>query len=116
MSFETGTIKVAIIEDQSEIRDGLGYLLNSTAGCACTGGFGSVEEALQGIGHKLPDVVLLDIGLPGIDGIEGARLLKERWPNLVIVTLTIYDDDERVFAALCAGASGYLSRTLRLRG
>ena len=108
MSVETGTIKVAIIEDQSEIRDGLGYLLNSTEGCACTGGFGSVEEALQGIGHKLPEVVLLDIGLPGIDGIEGARLLKERWPNLVIVTLTIYDDDERVFAALCAGASGYL--------
>lgn len=108
MSVETGTIKVAIIEDQSKIRDGLSYLLNSTEGCACTGGFGSVEEALQGIGHKLPDVVLLDIGLPGIDGIEGARLLKERWPNLVIVTLTIYDDDERVFAALCAGASGYL--------
>ena len=108
MSVATGTIKVAIIEDQREIREGLGYLLNRTADCACTGSFGSVEEALLDLGQDLPDVVLLDIGLPGIDGIEGTRLFKERWPDLVIVTLTVYDDDERIFAALCAGASGYL--------
>ncbi len=67
-----------------------------------------MEEALEKIGHKLPDVVLLDIGLPGMNGIEGVKLLKERYPDLLILMNTVYDDDERVFDALCAGASGYL--------
>lgn len=108
MSVENDIIKVAIIEDLREVREGLCYLIGSTPGFACTGGFDSVEDGLRQLGQNLPDVVLLDIGLPGIDGIAGARLLKARWPQLVIVTLTIYDDDERIFAALCAGASGYL--------
>ncbi len=111
MSVENEIIKVAIIEDLREVREGLCYLIGSTPGFACTSGFGSVEEGLQHLGRNLPDLVLLDIGLPGMDGIAGARLLKARWPQLVIVTLTIYDDDERIFAALCAGAAGYLLKT-----
>jgi DNA-binding NarL/FixJ family response regulator len=101
-------IKVAIIEDQRDIRECLTYLLNGTEGYSCTGSYRSMEEALDKIGHQLPDVVLSDIGLPGMDGIEGARILKERYPNLLLLMLTVYDDDERIFDAMCAGASGYL--------
>lgn len=108
MSAKADLIKVAIIEDLREVREGLGYLIGSSSGFAFTDGFGSVEEGLQQLGENLPHIVLLDLGLPGIDGIAGTRLLKECWPHLVIVTLTIYDDDDRIFAALCAGASGYL--------
>lgn len=108
MSVEHDRIKVALVEDVREVREGLHYLIGSTPGFSCTGSYGSVEEALVQLGTALPDVVLLDIGLPGLDGIAGTRLLKAEWPELVIVTLTIYEDDERVFDALCAGASGYL--------
>ena len=67
-----------------------------------------MEDALPRIGTDLPDVVLCDIGLPGMSGIDGMRILKERFPNLLLLMLTIYDDDERIFNALCAGACGYL--------
>jgi DNA-binding NarL/FixJ family response regulator len=102
------TISVAIIEDRREIREGLATIVNGTPGFRCTGAFRSMEEALEGIKREVPDVVLNDIGLPGMSGIDGIRLLKERHPNLVVLMLTIYDDDERIFDALCAGASGYL--------
>lgn len=67
-----------------------------------------MEETLDKIGTDLPDVVLADIGLPGMNGIEGVRLLKELHPSLTILMLTVYEDDERIFDALCAGACGYL--------
>jgi DNA-binding NarL/FixJ family response regulator len=67
-----------------------------------------MEEALERIKHNLPDVVLSDIGLPGMDGIQGIKILKERYPNLTILMLSVYEDDERIFHALCAGACGYL--------
>jgi DNA-binding NarL/FixJ family response regulator len=101
-------IKVAVIEDRREIRDGLAALINGTEGYCCLGAFRSMEHALAGIGASLPDIVLVDIGLPGMSGIEGIRLLKERHPALQFLVLSIYDDDERVFDALCAGACGYL--------
>jgi DNA-binding NarL/FixJ family response regulator len=103
-----GSVRVAVVEDQREIREGLGFLIGRTDGFRVTGVFRSMEEALPGFEHDVPDVVLLDIGLPGMSGIDGARLLKERWPDLLILTLTVYDDDDRIFDALCAGASGYL--------
>ncbi len=105
---EPPLIKVAIIEDRREIRDGLALLINGTQGYRCVDNFRSMEEALERIGQRLPDVVLVDIGLPGMSGIEGIRLLRERYPKLLMLTLTVYDDDERIFEALCAGASGYL--------
>jgi DNA-binding NarL/FixJ family response regulator len=101
-------IRVAIIEDRREIREGLATIINGTPGFRCTGAFRSMEEALDGIRQQVPDIVLNDIGLPGMSGIEGIRLLKERHPDLLVLMLTIYDDDERIFDALCAGASGYL--------
>ena len=103
-----GPLAVAIIEDHREFRDYLTALISGTEGFQCTGSFRSVEEALPRINARVPDVILLDIGLPGMSGIEGIRLFKERYPEILLLTLTIHDDDERIFDALCAGASGYL--------
>ena len=104
----SSVFRVAIIEDQPRIRDGLRMLIDGTPGYCCTAAYASMEEALPRIGGELPDVVLVDIGLPGISGIEGIRRLKETWPDLALVVLTVYDDDKRIFDALCAGAHGYL--------
>ncbi|HEX6625396.1 MAG TPA: response regulator transcription factor [Pyrinomonadaceae bacterium] len=101
-------IKVAVVEDMREIREALGRLFGNTAGFRCTGIYGSMEEALERVPRNLPDVLLCDIGLPGMDGIEGIGLLKERHPPLLVLMLTVYDDNERIFEALCAGACGYL--------
>ncbi len=83
-------------------------LVNGTRGFACAGGYRTMEEALRGMQDSGPDVILTDIGLPGMDGIEGTRILRERFPKIPIVALSVYDDDEKVFNAICAGASGYL--------
>jgi DNA-binding NarL/FixJ family response regulator len=107
-STQAPVIRVAIIEDQRDIRECLTFLVNGTEGYSCTGSYRTMEEALDKIGPQLPDVVLSDIGLPGMDGIEGVRILKERYPDLLLLMLTVYDDDERIFDAMCAGASGYL--------
>lgn len=101
-------IKVILIEDQRDVREGLAVLINGSPGFRCVAAFRTMEDALRAMGNSLPDVVLTDIGLPGMSGVEGIRLIKERSPDLPIVALTIYDDDEDVFDALCAGASGYL--------
>ena len=99
---------MAIIEDQREFREGLAFLIDSSEGYRCPQRFGSMEEALDPLGRDPPDVVLVDIGLPGISGIEGIRLLNERHPGLPVLMLTVYNDDERIFEAMCAGACGYL--------
>jgi len=101
-------IKAAIIEDQRDIREGLAMMIRGTDGYRCTGSFRSMEEALEKIGVEVPDVVLVDIGLPEMSGIEGIPLLKERYPNMLLLMLTVYKDDEMIFDALCAGATGYL--------
>ena len=103
-----GTIKVAIIEDQRDIREGLATMLKFTEGYRCTGCYRSMEEALDRIKADVPEVTFVDIGLPGMNGIEGIRLLKERHPEMLLLVLTVYDDDEYIFDALCAGACGYL--------
>lgn len=100
--------KVVVIEDHREYRDYLTALLNGSPGFSCTGSFRSMEEALSRISQDPPAAALVDIGLPGMDGVEGARLLKERYPEMTLLMLTAYEEDERIFAALCAGASGYL--------
>ena len=104
----TSLIKVAIIEDQRDIREGLAAILCFTDGFACTGAYRSMEEALAKLTSELPDVALVDIGLPGMNGIDGIRLLRERYPRMLLLMLTIYDEDEYIFDALCAGACGYL--------
>ena len=101
-------IKTAVVEDMKDIREGLATLINFTEGFRCTGSFRSMEEALARLPDDIPDVLLSDIGLPGMSGIEGIRIIKERYPGMQILMLTVYDDDDRIFDALCAGASGYL--------
>lgn len=101
-------IKVAIIEDRREIREGLAMLIDGTEGYSCVGAFPTMEDAIARLHFNLPRVALVDIGLPGMNGIEGIAVLKERHPDLLLLTLTVYDDDERIFKALCAGACGYL--------
>src|SRR5262245_38200113 len=111
MTIEEGTIRVAIVEDQKDIREGLASLIGETPGFRFVGEYGSMEECLQGIRRTLPDVLLCDIGLPGKSGIEGIRILREQYRDLLMIVLTVYDDDRRVFDALCAGARGYLLKT-----
>ena len=105
---ERSTINAAIVEDRREIREGLAMLINGTEGFHCSGSYRSAEEALDRIQLHPPDVVLMDIGLPGMSGIEALRILKERYPKMLLMMLTVYDDDDRIFDAICAGASGYL--------
>ena len=83
-------------------------LVNYTVGFECVGKYGSMEEAITSIRHRTPDVILSDIGLPGMDGIEGIRRIKETYPNMTILILSVYQDNDRIFDALCAGAVGYL--------
>jgi DNA-binding NarL/FixJ family response regulator len=103
-----GPLRVVIIEDLREVREGLTMLINGTPGFACASSYRTMEDALRRISWDHPEVILTDIGLPGMDGIEGTRILRERFPEVPIVALTVYDDDARIFAILCAGASGYL--------
>jgi len=101
-------IHVAIVEDQERTREGLALLIDGTEGLATVGRFGSMEAALEGLSGKSCDVALLDIGLPGMSGIEGVRRLKAIVPAIQILMLTVFADNDHVFEAICAGASGYL--------
>ncbi len=102
------SIRVAIVEDDRSTREGLGLIIDGTPGYRCAGTFGSVEAALRHIGLDVPDVLLLDIHLPGISGTEGVVLFKEKYPAMQILMLTIYDEEEKVFESICNGACGYL--------
>ena len=101
-------IRVALVEDKRLIREGLGSILDRAEGLRCVGAYPSVEQALPALEEKPCDVLLLDIQLPGMSGVEGIRVLRERHPRLPVVALTIFEDDDEVFGALCAGACGYL--------
>ncbi|MDQ3747495.1 MAG: response regulator transcription factor [Acidobacteriota bacterium] len=105
---ETATIRVVVIEDQRELREGLKILLDFTPDFRCVQSFGSMEDALAGLEADTADLILTDIGLPRMNGIEGTRVLRERFPALPIIVLTVHDEDDNIFQALCAGASGYL--------
>jgi DNA-binding NarL/FixJ family response regulator len=101
-------IRVEIIEDLREVREGLALLINGTQGFRCANSFRTMEDALVRIDNEAPDVILTDLGLPRMSGIEGIRILHDRHPTVPIIALTVYGDDDNVFSALCAGATGYL--------
>ncbi len=101
-------IIVAIIEDIKEIREGLQMLIDSSDGFSCIKTYSTGEEAIAELPALSPDVVLMDINLPGINGIEAVRTLKITCPQSLFIMSTVYEDDENIFESLKAGASGYL--------
>jgi len=103
-----GQILTMIVEDDRATREGLSLLINGTSGYRCVGSYRSVEAALQPSGNEQPDVLLLDIHLPGMLGSEGVRVFKEKYPSLQILMLTIYAEQDLVFESICNGACGYL--------
>lgn len=104
----TAEIPVAVVEDDARMRELLRLLLDGTPGFRCAATFPSVEMALQGMPDPPPAVLLLDINLPGIRGSAGVRLLREEFPSLQILMLTVYAEDDLLFEAVCHGAVGYL--------
>jgi DNA-binding NarL/FixJ family response regulator len=104
------SIAVAIVEDSPDIRAGTSYILRSSPAFAVVGEFETAEELFDAEGEIGPDVVLMDLGLPGMSGIEAIGRLKESYPRLEIVVLSMFEDDDNVFRALCAGASGYITK------
>jgi DNA-binding NarL/FixJ family response regulator len=101
-------LKVAIVEDQRPAREALALIIGGSPGYRTVGAWRTMEDALTHIGQDVPDVLLADINLPGMSGIEGVRQLKARLPSLEILMLTVYADNDHIFEAMCAGASGYL--------
>lgn len=101
-------INVAIVEDNDTIREGLAALINGTTGYSCVGQYPDCENFLTKLKNTQIDVVLMDIALPGMSGIEGVKKALEIKKDLDVLMLTIYEDSEKVFEALCAGACGYL--------
>jgi DNA-binding NarL/FixJ family response regulator len=100
-------IKIIIIEDQDEIRKGYEILINQSEEFECTG-YETAEAAIKEIRKINPDIILMDVNLPGMNGIEATRLLKEKYPQLLILMFTVYENNTNVFDALEAGASGYI--------
>jgi len=101
-------IIVAIVEDIKDIREGLKLLIDNCDGFACSEVYVNAEDAVKALPESMPDVVLMDINLPGISGIEAVRQLKDKCPTTQFIMSTVYEDDENIFESLKAGASGYL--------
>jgi len=101
-------IKVAIVEDNNTLRNSLESLFNRTEGMRCAASLNNLLNVVSEIGSSMPDIVLMDIGLPNISGIEGVRTVKSNFPKIQVMMFTVFDDDEKIFDAIRAGASGYL--------
>jgi DNA-binding NarL/FixJ family response regulator len=104
-------IRVAIVEDDVLLRDGLSRMIDEADGLHCDAGYSSAEDALAALPHHPADVLLLDIGLPGIGGAEAVALFRQAHPAMAILMLTVFSDRSRVFASICNGASGYLLKS-----
>lgn len=104
----TQPIVVALVEDDRGTREGLAALIDGTAGFRCRDAFRSVEQALQAHPRSFPDVLLLDIHLPGMLGSEGIPQLRQKFPGVAVLMLTVYEEEDRVFDSICNGACGYL--------
>ena len=111
-STDLSMISVAIIEDDREVRQAFCEYISGQTNFACNLAADSVESLLNKLYvENLPDIILMDIGLPGMSGISGIKIIKERYPDIDIVMLTVHNDPHKIFQSLCAGASGYLLKT-----
>lgn len=108
-------ISIGIVEDDEKIRKGIQSYLDSQVEFVCKSCFGSVEEFLRSLDHTdPPDVLIMDLGLPGMSGIEGMKIIKEKYATTDIVVFSIYNDPKKIFDSLCAGATGYLLKNTPL--
>ena len=105
-------VRIVIVEDDDVIRESYVSLLNDNERFICIADYDSCEDAIKQLGIDDPDIILMDIGLPGISGIEGIIRIKNIRPNIDILTVTVHDDGEKIFNALCAGATGYLTKNI----
>ena len=105
-------INVAIFEDNYLLRDGYYQLINGMPGFNCVGAYDNAADVLFKIRHREPDVVLMDIDMPGINGIEAVRIIKENFPNIHIIMQTVFEDDDKIFSAIQAGAGGYILKKI----
>jgi DNA-binding NarL/FixJ family response regulator len=101
-------IKVAIIEDNNTLRKSLSQLFETTEGMGCVSSLSNLMNVVSEFRKTRPDIVLMDIGLPNISGIEGVKIVKDNFPEIQVLMFTVFDDDEKIFEAIKAGASGYL--------
>ena len=101
-------IKIAIVEDNNTLRSSLESLFNRTEGMRCVASLNNLLNVISEVGAANPEIILMDIGLPNISGIEGVRTVKTHFPNILVMMFTVFDDDEKIFDAIRAGASGYL--------
>ncbi|HCV44296.1 MAG TPA: DNA-binding response regulator, partial [Bacteroidetes bacterium] len=105
-------MSIWLVEDNDRFRTNIRDLINETTGLTCVLAAQSCEEALVHLDtDAAPDVILMDIGLPGLDGIEGIKKVKSIAPSVQVIMLTVFDDTEKIFQAICAGASGYLLKS-----
>jgi len=104
-------IKVVIFEDNKLIREALQTIINGSPGFVCTGSFANVNQVLADINFSQPDVVLMDIEMPGLNGIEATKIIREEFPEIKVLIQTVFNDSDKIFNALCAGASGYILKT-----
>ena len=101
-------LRVAIIEDDAATREALATLIDGAEGYQCSARFGSIDEFLRKCHGRPADVILLDVNLPRISGVEGVRLVRQRWPSTEVLMLTVYSDADKIFESICNGAVGYL--------
>jgi DNA-binding NarL/FixJ family response regulator len=113
VALEAMPIKVAIVEDDDDVRASMESILLRAANCSCTGSYGNAEDALREIPRHRPQVVLMDINLPGMSGVDCVRQLARLVPGVQVIMLTVYDDADSIFKSLAAGASGYLLKPIR---
>lgn len=100
--------RIAIFDDNKNIRESISLLLNTVQGFNIVGSYCHVLDCIDDIRESKPDIVLMDIEMPGMSGIEAVGLLKKEFPHIQVLMQTVFEDDERVFDSICAGASGYI--------
>ena len=110
MSIQDSVIAVAIVEDNADIREGFSFIINNSPNCVVTGAYPNAAAAIPAILASPPDVVLMDIQMPGMSGIECVKELKSKLPELDVLMITVHADDKYVFDSLRAGACGYLTK------
>jgi DNA-binding NarL/FixJ family response regulator len=101
-------IKVALFEDIADLREGLQAFLEASDEVSCVGAWENCDQVKKIVTHHQPDVVLMDIDMPSTNGMEGLKIIREVYPDMSVIMLTVFEDDENVFNSICAGANGYL--------